>query len=148
MTVFADASAVVKRFVHEEGSDEVLADIEPVVVSSLTRVEVTSAIWRRARMSEFPTFAARRIVDDVAARFAARCFAGGPELAEVVVDERIITSAIRLCAVHDLRAGDAIQLATALVVRDVEPSCTRFQVYDRRLADAAAREGFTVSGVT
>lgn len=40
-----------------------------------------------------------------------------------------------------------IRLATALAVRDVEPSCTRFRVYDRRLGDAAAREGFTVTGV-
>ena len=49
----------------------------------------------------------------------------------------------RLLALHDLRAADALQLAAALVACDEQPTLLPFVTLDRRLADAARREGYS-----
>jgi hypothetical protein len=50
-----------------------------------------------------------------------------------------------LIAIHPLRAGDALQLAAALTWRDDAPDGrTAFVSLDRRLREAASREGFTL----
>ena len=49
--------------------------------------------------------------------------------------------------VHALRAADALQLAAALLASDEEPAGLDIVTLDSRLADAARREGFRVSGV-
>ena len=51
MTVFADTSAVVKRYAEESGSEQVRGQ-GTVVVSALARVEVVAALWRKHRMGE------------------------------------------------------------------------------------------------
>ncbi len=51
----------------------------------------------------------------------------------------------RLVRVHDLRAGDAFQLAAARIAADGEPGALPFVTLDERLALAASREGFPVS---
>jgi len=48
LSVFADASAAVKRYADEEAADVVLR-ATPVFISELTRVEVISAIQRKSR---------------------------------------------------------------------------------------------------
>lgn len=50
----------------------------------------------------------------------------------------------RLVQTHPLRAADALQLAAALILADGDPASLGFVCLDRRLADAARREGFTV----
>lgn len=55
----------------------------------------------------------------------------------------VLEAAARLCAVHGLRAYDAVQLASALAVRDAVPECRTFAAFDRQLRAAAAAEGFT-----
>ena len=52
--------------------------------------------------------------------------------------------AVRLLAMHALRAGDALQLAAAIVACEGRPSSLPFVSLDRRLAIAAAREGLEV----
>lgn len=48
----------------------------------------------------------------------------------------------RVLGLHPLRAADAMQLAAALVLVDDRPRKRPFVVVDRRLTDAAKREGF------
>lgn len=50
--------------------------------------------------------------------------------------------AMRLVAVHPLRAGDALQLAAALVWCREQPDGAGFVSLDGRLSEAATREGF------
>jgi predicted nucleic acid-binding protein len=52
--------------------------------------------------------------------------------------------AVRVVRVHPLRAADAMQLAAAMTAAKMRPSSLEFVTADRRLAAAAAREGFTV----
>ena len=53
MSVFADSSAVVKRYAGEPCSEQVRA-LPAVVVSALARVEVPASIWRKVRTGQLP----------------------------------------------------------------------------------------------
>ena len=63
---------------------------------------------------------------------------------EVLPVEAVRTRAIRLLAQHPLRAADALQLAAALIWCEEQPSTETFVCLDRRLREAARREGFTL----
>lgn len=115
-------------------------------MSALTQVEVSSAIWGKVRTGHVAASTAQRAASDVRRQFARGTLDAGQEVIEIPLVAPILDAASRLCGVHGLRAGDAIQLATALVARGVDPSCARFGVFDQRLAVAAAREGFAVLG--
>jgi len=58
--------------------------------------------------------------------------------------QQVRLTAQRLQANHPLRAADALQLAAALVWAEQQPSGREFVSLDRRLRDAAQREGLTV----
>jgi uncharacterized protein len=53
--------------------------------------------------------------------------------------ERIVRS-------HPLRTADALQLGAAIAAAEEEPASLEFVTLDRRLAEAAIREGFQVLG--
>ncbi len=52
----------------------------------------------------------------------------------------------RLLRTHPLRAADALQLAAALTAADGDPTTLGFVCFDRRLNQAAEREGLEVLG--
>jgi len=60
----------------------------------------------------------------------------------VHVSPDLLDAAARQLARHPLRAFDAVQLASAVAVRDMHPQLDRFVCFDRGLAAAAAAEGF------
>lgn len=136
---FWDASAVVPLIIEEPTSDLVRAWIEDdqeVALWALTRIEVASAIERRAREGRLS--AAHRAA-------ALRRLATFTDIAHEVTDLLTVRSkSLAVLARHPIRAADAAQLGAALVFADPDPSSLTVAVLDRRLADAAAREGFDV----
>ena len=58
--------------------------------------------------------------------------------------ERVRQRALRLLRVHPLRAADALQLAAALSSCDDNAETLAMVCSDRRLSEAAAKEGFEV----
>jgi len=66
------------------------------------------------------------------------------EWVEVAPGDRIRSTARRLLRVHPLRAADALQLAAALAVAEEHAQSLPFVTLDRRLVDAARRDGFRV----
>ena len=137
MTVFADASAVVKLYLDEQDADAVRS-LGTMYVSALTCVEVPSAVWRKHRSGVLPSTSASQLV----ARFNDDVHAVDGRLALAVLDQEQLDHAARLVAQHELRASDAIQLAAALAVRRTDRSCDRFACFDRALMAAAEAEGF------
>ena len=137
MTVFADTSAVVKLYVDERGADAVRS-IGSMYVSALTRVEVSSALWRKHRLGELSSASVSQFV----VAFDDEVHAADGRLIRLDLDQDQLDHAARLVAHHDLRASDAIQLATALAVRRADTSCDRFACFDRKLMAAAQAEGF------
>ena len=53
----------------------------------------------------------------------------------------------RLLEIHPLRAADSLQLAAALIACEENPQSLFFVTLDRRLKDAAEKEGFGVLGM-
>lgn len=136
---FWDTSALVPLVLEEPGtelvSDWLRAD-EGMCIWGLARVELASAIERRAREGALTAKERRealKLVVDLAAAAT-----------EVLDLEAVRVRAVAVLARHAVRAADAVQLAAALVVADGGFSGLAFVSLDRRLADAAAREGLDV----
>jgi len=144
---YLDASALVKRYVDEVGSDwlrTMIASDQPSLVftSRITIVEVISAFARRAREGSLSS-------EELAiARDAFR----GDCLNEYQIMPPTMTVIDLACSLlerHPLRAYDAIHLATALgaqqfLVAQGYPVLT-FLSADDRLNDAATAVGLAVN---
>jgi hypothetical protein len=63
---------------------------------------------------------------------------------EIVPADAIRTGAQRLLRVHPQRAADALQLAAAIAASEGDPETLAFVCLDDRLAETAAREGFSL----
>jgi predicted nucleic acid-binding protein len=105
-----------------------------IVVWWATPVEIASALARLSRMQQL----------DAKELEQARNLAA--DLADVwwvmQPSEAIRVKASTLVEQHDLRAGDALQLAAALQWCDTQPSRKVFLTADRRLREAALLSGF------
>ena len=60
----------------------------------------------------------------------------------LITSDDLLSKASELVPVHGLRTLDAIQLASALVARELDPDCAGFACFDARLRRAAAVHGF------
>ena len=100
-------------------------------------MEVPAALWRKRRVGELEPHAAATLVAD----FEADWFEQG-RFGVVKVSDELLDAAARHLARHALRAYDAVQLASAIAVRDMHRELERFVCFDRDLEAAAAAEGF------
>ena len=142
MIAFADSSAIVKLYADELGFGDVRA-IDELVISALTRVEIPSAFWHKCRMGELAESTAAGLI----ATFEDDYFgteSAPPRFAAVDIGPSVLDGAARLLRVHGLRAYDAVQLATAIVVADAVSGCRTIVTYDKDLYRAAAAEGLDV----
>lgn len=135
MILYLDASALAKRYVREEGSDIVARHLAltPCVVSRWSEVEIVSALARRCREGAFPLAERDRAVDTLRSDLLA--------LHVVEVSPAVTRIAAELLRRHPLRAGDAVQLASAVHLRDLLRAPVAFLAFDDRLTHAAAGEG-------
>lgn len=140
MTVFADSSALVKLYADEPHA-ELVRQIATFAVSTLVRVEIPAALWRKYRMGEFTRPQTSTLVEEFEADFFGSAHET-PRFSPVSPTPALLNSAARLCAVHGLRAYDSVQLSTALAIRGADATCTDFAAFDTRLRDAAAAEAF------
>ena len=136
---FWDTSALVALSVeepHRQTALRVLEADEHIVVWWGTSIEYVAAIARRERDGRLTT-------DEVAAHLS-RFNALSQVWYEVQPSQRIKTVAQRLLRVHPLRVADSMQLASALVASEDDPTSLGFVCFDARLNQAASREGFTI----
>ncbi len=112
---FLDASALVKAYVHERGSRWVRQLLIPrgarTFISPLSGPEVLAAIARKARADGMDGKAREGIVaafgNDYRGRFA-----------RTALSAPVIEEAMALVLAHPLRGADAVQLASALLLRE------------------------------
>lgn len=144
---YFDSSALVKYYIIEAGTAWVRNLIDSrldeewahaISTSALTWAEVISAFARRHRMGEIAAHLYRALT----ARFLqeARLRYG-----RLRVNDAVIEAAVELIQRHPLRAYDAVQLATALIlnsalIADTLPPLT-FVSADDVLCQAARAEG-------
>ena len=142
MTVFADSSALVKRYADEHQHDVVRSITQPLAVSALARVEVPSALWRKYHQGEMGLESVGALVG----RFVFDWHGDSavpPAFAAVDLTGSVLEEAADHVARHRLRALDAVQLASALAVRRVDRTTT-FAAFDAALRAAAVAEGFAL----
>lgn len=117
-----------------------LAAADPLLlVWWATAVECASALARLEREQALEGAAAR----DAFGRLARLT----ESWQEVEAGDLVRETAIRLLRVHPLRAADSLQLAAAFVAAEGRPSTLEFVTLDDRLALAAQKEGFPVTGL-
>ena len=127
MRLYLDSSALVKRYVDEDGSDEVEA-----VMGGARR-------WATCRVGYVETARAVGLRGDKAA--AERFHGEWPAFSVVEVDLAVAEEAAEIALASDLRALDAIHLAAVLALPG---DGVIFATWDKRLHRAARDRGLTL----
>ena len=139
MNVYADTSALIKKYVQEAGSEQVVALFaqHPVIgTAALTQAEMAAAMSKAARMGW---------VDGSDIQVAWQDFlAHWPAYTRLPVSARTVERAATIAWRHSLRAYGALHLACALVWREVTGDEVIFACYDQKLLKAAQEEGFQI----
>jgi predicted nucleic acid-binding protein len=140
---FWDSSAIVPLLVEQPSTAALTVHFErdpEMVVWWATEVECASALARLEREGTLDA-AARGVASNRLERLA-------ESWREIQPVDRVRDVAGRLLRVHPLRAGDALQLAAAIVAAEDDPRSLVLVTLDDRLASAADREGFPVIAPT
>ena len=139
MIVYLDASALVKRYVAERGSRDVIeltAAADIVATSLISRAEVAAAFARAVRLG---------VLDHDGGRRAQRKFSREwPDLARVPVSDTLVSRAETLAWDYGLRGYDAVQLASALTWQESIGRDVFLGTFDSQLWEAAPGAGLHV----
>lgn len=132
MNLYLDASALVKRYIAENSSEEVnqwIGEADLVVTSLITRVEVAAAITRAQRM---------KIIDPDESDAALNQFRFEWEsfLRLSITENTVIRGDLLVCE-HNLRGFDATHLACALIWQESLGLPVALATFDGQLVQAA-----------
>ena len=137
--IYADSSAIVKRYYAERGSDLLTsrwATIDRIFTSRVAYAEIHAALARKARDGEL----SRDSFRTAAAAFEREWLAYD----HILVDDATLKDVRSLVRRHSLRGFDAIHLSAALWLRGELGRPLEFWASDQRLEAAAKRERLTV----
>jgi uncharacterized protein len=137
VVIYWDASALVSLLAHGSTAATYRRTARDygIVTWWGTYIECAAAISRHAREGSAPAKIAEsyRLLDQLS-----------EEWIEIAPSERLRRAALRAAKSYVLRAGDALQLAAAMIASNFEPHEVHFLTEDIRLKQAADREGFVV----
>lgn len=138
-TYFLDTSALVKLYVREAGTEQMLRLAHPsaghtLAILSFARVEFRAAVRRREQAGDM----SQEVAEELIARMENHL--QGLYLVQPVT-EPVIEEAAALLDRHALRAYDAVQLAGCLVLRSRLSEPPSFVCADEQLLRAAEGEG-------
>ncbi|MFN2393658.1 MAG: type II toxin-antitoxin system VapC family toxin [Pyrinomonadaceae bacterium] len=140
---YADSSSLVKRHVAEIGSHWVRNEFNAasgniVITAKISVVEVLSALNRRQREAALTTTDYQDIAKDFLKVIEL-------EYETIEITDAVLLESKRLLEVYPLRAGDAVQLASAIISQNLlsakNLSPLTFLASDVRLLNAAQGEG-------
>ncbi|MCM8813248.1 MAG: type II toxin-antitoxin system VapC family toxin [Candidatus Omnitrophica bacterium] len=130
MKAFIDSSALVKKYIHEQGSqdlDALLENVTDIVISPTFWLELTSALQRRT--------ADKSITATQAAWLKKQCQHDLIYFHKVIWNSLLEETAAKLILKYRLKTLDSLQLASAAVARaDI------FVTSDKQLFQAAHKE--------
>lgn len=139
MIVYMDASALVKRYVVEEGSEDVsrlLDEADLVGTGLITRAEVSAALKKAVRMKALTLEEAEAAVKAFRSQWG--------DFVRVQATESLISKADTVAWEYDLRGYDAVHLASALMWQEAVGESVTIATYDRQLREAGKRAGLNV----
>lgn len=143
MNLYLDTSSLLKLYLEEHSAAatrRLFDEADAIGTSLITYVEARAALaraWRAGRLDQKAYKAALR----------------GFELSwtgfiSVDVSESLVRQAGELAERHELRGYDAVQLASALVLKREIGESVVFSASDDRLMEAALSEGLTPGAMT
>ncbi len=136
---YLDASALVKRYVAEPGTEAVQALLAGVAVTgtaAITQVEVAAALAKAVRMGVLPRDEAAAALDAFQAEWRT--------LERLQVTEPVLSRASDLAWEKGLRGYDAAHLAAALIWQEILGEPVLMATFDRQLWEAARTTGLAV----
>jgi uncharacterized protein len=139
---FLDASALVKLYVQEPGTDRLLPLVDNqsenrFAVLAISVVELRSAIRRRQRAGDIEASVAIAILESLQRHMESRFL-------RQAVNDTVIDTALEMIDRYALRAYDAVQLAGCLVISRTPAEAFTFVCSDHRLLEAARSEQLKV----
>jgi uncharacterized protein len=136
MIAYLDASALVKRYISEVGSEAVaklLTEAQAIGTASISFVEVAAALAKAVRLGG---------LDRQEAETAQRAFRGDwPDLMRLPVTQPLLDRAADLAWQFGLRGYDAVQLAAAAAWQEALEIPITLATFDRQLWQAAREAG-------
>jgi uncharacterized protein len=132
MIIYIDASALVKRYVAEEGSAEVgelIGQAAAVGTAIISRAEVAAALAKAVRMKLFPRNEAASALKVFNKEWES--------LIRLQITEILMSRAAALAWDYGLRGYDATHLAAALFWQDMLGEQVTLATFDRHLWEAA-----------
>ncbi len=139
MILYLDSSALVKRYVEEEGTNEVDAlweEAGEVITSTVAFAECLSALSRRFREGLFSEAEYLKTVAGFKEEY--------PRFILVPMTHELNNMVEKVLFGYPLRGFDAIHLASALLVQKAGGLGVTFACFDRNLNIAARGEGLSV----
>ena len=139
MILYLDTSALVKRYLAEDGTADVghwVRQARPAATSLITRAEMGAAITRAVRLNWITPLQGETALH----RFRAEW----EMLARLPIHELTVLRADVLACRHVLRGFDAVHLACAMIYCESLGEPISLATYDRALWQAAQSEGLAV----
>ncbi len=136
MILYLDASALVKRYIKEDGSDQVMEAMKQadmVSTAIITRAEIAAALARSVRMSVLKKEDAFGLLVSFRKDWA--------DFIRLDLSENTISRADNLAWDHQLRGYDSVHLACALFWQEAMDQAVTFATYDQQLWRSAERLG-------
>jgi predicted nucleic acid-binding protein len=136
MILYLDASALVKRFVAEPGTEavnEIVSRAEALGTAIICRAEVAAAFAKAIRTGTLTPTGAAAALQEFRDQW--------PHLIRLQVTERLIAHADSLAWSHGLRGYDAVHLAAAMAWQDEFGMQVTLATFDQLLWKAANRTG-------
>ena len=139
MIAYLDTSALVKRYIRETGTDDVVAlveEAEAVGSVMLTQVEIASALGKAARLEWVEHSAANKAWTDFLLHW--------PSFTRISVTPLLAERASHLSWEYGLRAYDAVHLAATLIWQETLDTPITLAAYARELWMAGQNAGLNV----
>jgi uncharacterized protein len=136
MNLFFDTSALIKKYIDEQGSDrvdEILDQARSVYVSGITEIEMLSAVKRLLHDG---------IIDKNGYNSVKKEMLYDLDFFQIIeLDKTVIETAKELIEKYQLKSLDSIQLGTVLSIKD---EIDLFAVCDDKLCTFAKQEGIRI----
>lgn len=139
MNLYADTSALIKKYVSEVGSEHVIAHFDqyPIIgTAALTQLEMASAMSKAVRLGWVEESEILLAWQDFLSHW--------PAYMRLPISAGVVERAASIAWRHHLRAYDSLHLASALAWKDLTGHEVLFACYDKNLLKAAWKEGLQV----
>lgn len=136
MILYLDTSALVKRYIQEPYSNEVISlwqDATDIITSAVTYAESMACFYRKQREAAPDHQLIRKLVDTFNMDWQS--------FTRVEVNDELNAYIDKVVQDHPLRGFDAIHLASAMIVHEKLTENFLFVCFDFRLTDAARMRG-------